>query len=94
MAAGSYLLFTYVLKDVIDRKMKDAIKLMDWSEKNKSPFIFGINPSEIESFLGSYNLEMIEDAGTEYYQENYLKPINRNLVVSKIERINFSRIAG
>jgi hypothetical protein len=35
---------------------------------------------------------MIEDVGTEYYQKNYLKPINRNLEVSEIERINFSKI--
>ena len=90
--AGSYLLFTYVLQDVIERKIKDAIKLMDWSEKNRSPFIFGINSSEVESFLNPYNLKMIEDVGTEYYQKNYLKPINRNLEVSEIERINFSKI--
>jgi methyltransferase (TIGR00027 family) len=89
---NSYLLFTYVLRDVIERKTEDAKKLMDWSEKKHWPFVFGINSSEIKSFLEKYNLEMLEDVGTEYYRENYLKPLNRDITVFEGERTNFSRI--
>ena len=88
----SYMLFTYVLREVIERKTEDANKIMDWSEKKHYPFIFGINPSDVKSFLEKYNLEMLEDVGSEFYLENYLKPMNRNLAVYEGERTNFSRI--
>ena len=89
---NSYLLFTYVLKDTIERKTESAKKLMDWSEKKKYPFIFGIDPLEIASFLRNYNIEIVEDVGTEFYQEKYLKPINRDIIILEGERTNFSRI--
>ena len=89
---GSYLLFTYVLRDIIERKTEDAKKIIDWSEKKHYPFIFGINPSDVKSFLEKYNLEMLEDVGTEFYQENYLKPVNRGIEAYEGERTNFSRI--
>lgn len=89
---GSYLLFTYILRDVIEKKAEGANKIIDWSEKKHCPFLFGINPSEIKSFLEKHNLEMLEDVGTNFYQENYLKPRNRNISVYEGERTNFSRI--
>ena len=92
LANNSYFIFTYVIKDVIDRKSPAYNKIMDWSERKNSPFKYGIDPSEIKSLLAGYNIEMIEDAGTDYYQTNYLKPINRDIPVSEIERINFSKV--
>ncbi len=88
---NSYLLFTYVLRDVIEGKTEEAKRLLNWSEKKKYPFIFGINPAEVESFLQEYNLEIIEDVGTEFYQKNYLIPVNREIKVFEGERTNFSR---
>ena len=88
----SYLLFTYVLRDVIERKTDAAKNLMDWAEKHKCTFLFGINRSEIASFLDNYNLEILEDVGSEFYQEKYLKPVNRNIITLDGERTNFSRI--
>ena len=89
---NSYLIFTYVLHDVIERKNETAEKLMDWSEKHNCPFLFGINQTEIESFLKNYNLEILEDVGAEFYQEKYLKPLHRNVVTLDGERTNISRI--
>ena len=90
---SSYLLFTYVLQDVIERKNEAAKKLMDWSEKHHCPFLFGINQSEIAAFLHNYNLEIVEDVGSEFYREKYLKPVDRNIMTLEGERTNFSRIA-
>ncbi len=89
---NSYLLFTYVLRDVIERKTEVSKKLMDWTEKKNSPFIFGINPSELDPFLRKYNLDILEDVGAEFYQENYLNPANRAIMVFECERTNLSRI--
>ena len=55
-------------------------------------FLWGINTAEIKLFLNKYNLELIEDVGREYYQKNYLKPMNRNIVVFEGERTNLSWI--
>lgn len=92
LPGNSYLLFTYILQDVIERKTEVAKKLMDWSDKNHYPFLFGINQIEIGSFLKNYNLETIEDVGSEFYQEKYLKPVNRDIFTLEGERTNFSRI--
>ena len=92
LSNNSYLLFTYVLRDVIERKNETAKKLMDWSDKHNCPFLFGINQSEITSFLNNYNLETIEDVGFEYYQDKYLKPLDRNVITLDGERTNLSRI--
>ena len=89
---NSYLIFTYVLHDVIERKNETAKKLMDWSAKHNCPFLFGINQTEIESYLKNYNLEILEDVGAEFYQEKYLKPLHRNVVTLDGERTNISRI--
>ncbi|MEJ2614558.1 MAG: SAM-dependent methyltransferase [Ignavibacteriaceae bacterium] len=92
LSNNSYLLFTYVLRDVIERKNETAKKLMDWSDKHNCPFLFGINQTEIESFLKNYNLDILEDVGAEFYQEKYLKPVNRNILILEGERTNLSRI--
>ena len=91
-----YSKFGAVLDPAIDRyseALENAEKLMDWSEKKHYPFIYGINPSEINSFLHKYNLELIEDVGTEFYQEKYLRPLNRDMITLDAERTNFSRIS-
>ena len=92
LSNNSYLLFTYILRDVIERKTEVAKKLMDWSEKHYCPFLFGINQSEIASFLQNYNLETVEDVGSEFYQDKYLKPLNRDILTLEGERTNFARI--
>ncbi len=52
-----------------------------------SPWIFGLEPSHLPEFLEQFHLALIADVGNADYQEKYLKPIGRNLVVSEGERI-------
>ena len=92
-APGSILVFTYVLKSVIERRsdILDADHLMD-AVAHDSPFIFGLEPSEIPAFLKPFHLKLIDDVGNTYYQEKYLKPIGRKLRVSEAERIAYAII--
>ena len=87
-APGSIIVFTYVLKSVIERRsdIPDADHLMNAVARD-SPFIFGLEPSAIQAFLQPYHLTLIADVGNAYYQEKYLKPLDRRLVVSEAERI-------
>jgi methyltransferase (TIGR00027 family) len=88
-ALGSTLLFTYVLKSVIERRsdIPGANHMMDQVEKNGIPFIFGLEPSEIPGFLKPYHLTLVADVGNAFYQEKYIQPVGRELVVSEAERI-------
>lgn len=92
LPADSYLVFTYILEEVIDKKstIKGAKELMEFFEKRNSPWQFGLNPSGINSWLEKYGLQLVEDAGAEFYTEHYLKPIHRTLSVAPIERIVFA----
>jgi len=37
-------------------------------------------------------LKLLEDAGAEYYRKKYLKPLNREMNVMKIERIVLAEV--
>jgi methyltransferase (TIGR00027 family) len=87
-ASGSIIVFTYVLKSIIERRSNilDANHLMDVVAK-QSPWVFGMEPSGIPDFLKPYHLALVADVGNADYQEKYLKPVGRNLVVFEGERI-------
>jgi O-methyltransferase involved in polyketide biosynthesis len=81
---GGILLFTYILKNIIERRsdIPGADQLMDFVA-NDSPWIFGLEPSSIPDFLKAFHLALIADVGNADYQEKYLKPMGRKLVVSR-----------
>lgn len=87
-ASGSIIVFTYVLKSIIERRsdIPGVDHLMDTVAK-QSPWVFGLEPSDIPHFLKPYHLSLIADVGNADYQEKYLKPVERNLVVFEGERI-------
>jgi methyltransferase (TIGR00027 family) len=87
-APGSLIVFTYVLKSVIERRSQipGADRMLDTVAKN-APWIFGLEPAEIASFLAPFHLALIADVGSADYQAQYLQPLGRSLVVSEIERI-------
>ncbi|MFL0269424.1 SAM-dependent methyltransferase [Clostridium sp. WILCCON 0202] len=91
---GSIVLFSYILKEIIDRTSNsvDTEFITDYFQMGGQKWSFGINPSEASGFLNQYNLTIIKDVGATYYKENYLKPIGRNLPVSEIERIIYAKI--
>lgn len=88
-APGSILVFTYVLKSIIERHsdIPGAEKLMEVVAKRGAPWLFGLEPSSAASFLKPFHLNLLADVGDAEYQTSYLKPLGRNLVVSEAERI-------
>jgi methyltransferase (TIGR00027 family) len=84
----SSIVFTYVLKSIIERRsdIANADKMMD-RVAAQSPWVFGLEPSGIFSFLETFHLELLEDIGHAEYQEKYLKPLGRKLDVFEGERI-------
>ena len=87
-AGGSTVLFTYVLKGVVERRsgIPDSNRMMDTVAKNGAPWIFGLELPAVPSLLKEFNLQVVADVGNADYQRMYLAPIGRNLVVSEVER--------
>lgn len=87
-APGSVLLFTYVLQSIIERRsdIPGADKLMDFVAHD-SPWLFGLEPSDIPAFLEPYHMTLVADIGNAWYQERYLAPVGRTLVVTEGERV-------
>ncbi len=88
-APESILVFTYVLKSIIERRsnIPGAEKLMEVVAKRGSPWLFGLESSSVAAFLKPFHLHLLADVGNAEYQASYLKPLGRNLVVSEAERI-------
>ena len=88
LAQGSVLLFTYVLKSIIERRsdIPDANRMMDRVAK-QSPWIFGLDPANLRSYLQPFHLVPVADVGTADYQESFLKELDRTLPVFAGERI-------
>ena len=86
--SGSVIIFSYVLKSVIERRsdIPNADKMMDAVAK-RSPWIFGLEPSNLQTYLQPFHLALIADVENADYQEKYLKPLKRNLTVFKGEHV-------
>jgi O-methyltransferase involved in polyketide biosynthesis len=85
---SSVIVFTYVLKSIIERRsgVPDADKMMDAVAKY-APWVFGLDPSSVPAYLEPFHLALVADVGNADYQEKYLQPLKRTLIVSEGERI-------
>lgn len=92
-APGSIIVFTYVLKSIIERRsdIPGAENMMDFIGKNAA-WVFGLEPSSLPAFLQPFHLALVADVGNADYQEKYLKPLGRTLVVFQGERIVYATV--
>jgi methyltransferase (TIGR00027 family) len=88
-APGSMIAFTYVLKSIVDGNsdLAGADRMIAEVAKQGAPWICGLDPKSIASYLEPFHLALKADVGNEDYQARYLRPINRKLAVSEGERI-------
>ena len=87
-APGSIVVFTYVLKSIIERRsaIPGADHMMDVVARH-APWVFGLEPSGVADFLKPFHLALTAEVGDADHQQRYLKPVKRNLVVFQGERI-------
>jgi O-methyltransferase involved in polyketide biosynthesis len=76
------------MKSVLDgtSKIEGVEKLLQQVSKAAAPWMFGIDPTNIASFLTENKLSLLEDVGASEYEERYLKPHGRNLTGFAVER--------
>jgi methyltransferase (TIGR00027 family) len=94
-APGSKIVFTYVIKSLIEGKnIHNGIKVMyKYMRKKDNPlWIFGLDPSDMENYLSKYSLSLIEDIGSEEMEERYMKLVDLDLSVFEIERMALAEV--
>lgn len=84
--AGSRLAFTYVRADFIDgTNMYGAKILYKRFRQRRQVWKFGLDPAEIDAFVGTYGWRLVEQAGPDYYLQHYIRPAGRDLTTSDLE---------
>ena len=94
-APGSYIVFTYVLKSFIDGKEiheGTEATYKQFCERNNPLWIYGLDPADIGHYLSKYSLSLIEDIGSDEVKERYMKLVDLDLEVLKIERITLAEV--
>jgi len=86
--AGSRLVFTYTPKNFIDGDdfygQEYLYKKMVLKDKI---WLFGLNPEDVDDFLGEYGWRVLEHLGYEELADRYVNPTGRKLRSMAIERI-------
>ena len=93
-APGSRIVFSYVLRGIIDGSFEDAEKWISFAKHQGVSWIFGIDPGELEQYLSARGFALIDHVGASDYQERYLNPLGRHLNIMEIERIALAEVTG
>jgi len=94
-APGSKIVFTYILKSLIEGKdLNDTARkgMYKWMVKGFKMWIYGLDPKDISDYLSKYNLSLIEDIGSREMKERYMGKVNLGLDVFEIERIALAKV--
>jgi methyltransferase (TIGR00027 family) len=91
-SAGSRLVFTYVVKDFIDGVNKYGLDSFYQRVRVKNQlWHFGLNPPDVEKFMGKYGWKVLEQAGADEFRKRYVEPAGRSEPVSEIERTVYAK---
>lgn len=86
--SGSRLVFTYTPKDFIDgENLYGQEYLYNQMLVKDRIWLFGIDRSKVDSFLGEYGWQVREHVGYAELVERYVKPTGRDLGPMAIERV-------
>jgi methyltransferase (TIGR00027 family) len=90
-SAGSRLVFTYCPKDFIEGENFYGQEYLhkQMLVKNRI-WLFGIDPENVDHFIGEYGWRVIEHLGYDELDERYVKPAGRDLQSLAIERIVYA----
>lgn len=90
-ASGSRLVFTYIRKDFVEGKELYGYEFLYRKMVLKDRiWLSGMDPQEVDDFLGAYGWRVLEHLGYEELAERYVKPTGRNLLSMPIERMIYA----
>jgi methyltransferase (TIGR00027 family) len=87
--AGTELVFTYVLDEVVSRRFRpdrsEAFRRA--ATRSPEPWLFGIDPARLGDYVAERGLRVREDVGAEEHLAHLVRPRGRELAVSEMEQI-------
>jgi len=91
---GSTIVFTYVRRDLVDGPDRPVWvePFLTFAERVGSPWMFGLDPDNVEQYLADHGLQLVSDVGAADYQDLYLKPLGREMSVFDGERVAYARV--
>ncbi len=95
-ASGSRLVFTYIRKDFLDgTNMFGAETLYRRFRVRQQMWDFGIQPDNVSAFVAGYGWRLVEQAGPDYIERNYVRPAGRDphRVTDRVDRIRGESVA-
>jgi methyltransferase (TIGR00027 family) len=95
-ATGSQIAFTYIHRGIIDgsaRSETDEI-FVSATQRGGVPWIFGLDPAELEEYLAARGLALVDHAGASEYRARYLDPLRRQMDVYEGERMALAQVVG
>lgn len=85
---GCRLAFTYVRKDFIEGKtLYGAEYLYKTMVLKDRSFFFGLDPQEVQDFLGDRGWRVLEHLGYDELAKRYVEPTGRKLLSTPLERM-------
>ncbi len=95
-APGSRIVFTYIHRGIIDGSSRSGVdeKFFSVARRMGMPWIFGLNPEEVERYLAARDFLVVEHVGASDYRERYLKPLGRRMNIFEGERVVLARVEG
>jgi methyltransferase (TIGR00027 family) len=95
VASGSFIVFTYILRGIIDgsERVEASEKLLAELARQGEPWVFGIDPAELSRYLAAHGLQLVEDVGAEHYRTRYLDPVGRRMNLFSGERVAVAQVS-
>jgi methyltransferase (TIGR00027 family) len=95
-AEGSRISFTYIDKGILDgtSRTKTDQRIMSRISKRGVPWIFGLDPAEIENWLSRRGFKLIDHADAMEYKKRYVTPVGRELSIYAGERMALAEVTG
>lgn len=95
-APGSEIAFTYVDRGIIDGSNRSKIdqRIMSRVQRRGMPWVFGLDPAEVEEWLERRGFRLVDHAGASDYRDRYLAPLGRQATVYEGERMALAEVVG
>jgi methyltransferase (TIGR00027 family) len=95
-APGSEIAFTYIDRGIIDGSNWSKIdqRIMSRVQRRGMPWVFGLDPTEVEEWFEGRGFRLVDHAGATDYRARYLAPVGRQATIYEGERMVLAEVVG
>lgn len=95
-APGSLVAFTYIHNGIIEGSTRSQIdeRIMERIERRGMPWIFGLDPHELDEWLAKRGFRLVDQANAAEYRARYITPVGRQMNIYEGERMALAELSG